>query len=66
MSFNRKINELDVNMAQRVPILGPALQLTIEDTAVTSGIDAKLRKSLLESMLVAAAAAAAKASPLGS
>jgi adenylate cyclase len=62
--LRNKVRSIDPNMALRVPLLGPAVQLVIKDNDVTGGLDAKLRKSLLESMLVDALAASANQSPL--
>jgi adenylate cyclase len=63
-ALSTKIRNLDPNMAQRVPLLGPAVQLAIKDNEVTGVLDAKLRKSLLESMLADALSASARQSPL--
>lgn len=62
--LERKIGELDARMLQRVPLLGPAVQLNIPDNDLTSGFDAKLRKSLLETMLVDQLAATVKETSL--
>ena len=62
--LQRKIGEIDRRMIQRVPLLGPVLQLTIADNELTAGFDAKLRKSLLETMLVDLITAIAKISPI--
>ncbi len=56
--------EIDQAMVQRAPLLGPALQLNIADNDLTAGFDAKLRKSLLESMLVDVIAHKAREKPL--
>ena len=45
-TLERAISLIDRNMISRVPLLGPALQLAIEDNELTAGLDAKLRKSL--------------------
>jgi class 3 adenylate cyclase/tetratricopeptide (TPR) repeat protein len=46
------LTELDASLVPRLPLLGPALGLTIEDNELTRSFDAKLRKSSLESLLV--------------
>jgi adenylate cyclase len=60
----QRIAEIDRNMIPRLPVLGPVLQLTIPDNDITAGLDAKLRKSLLEEMLVNILAATAQREPL--
>ena len=62
--LRRKLGELDAGMVQRLPLLGPAVQLAIPDNDLTKDFDAKLRKSLLETMLVSYLTAAAANSPL--
>jgi len=63
-TLRNRIGEIDANMVQRVPLLGPAFQLSIPDNDLTNGFDAKLRKSLLESMLLESLTFKANESPL--
>jgi len=51
-TLQQEIGSIDRNMLPRIPVLGPALQLPMDDTELTAGFDAKLRKSSLEGMLV--------------
>ena len=44
--------EVDTSLVPRLPLLGPALGLTLEDNELTRTFDAKLRKSSLESLLL--------------
>lgn len=62
--LRQRLGAVDENMVQRLPLLGPALQLSIKDNELTSGLDAKLRKSLLESLLVEILADKAAERPL--
>ncbi len=62
--LRRAISSIDKNMVPRIPVLGPAFQLAIDDNELTAGFDAKLRKSSLETILVDALGAKAKTAPL--
>jgi adenylate cyclase len=63
-TLQHSIANIDRNMLPRLPLLGPALQLAIEDNDLTAGFDAKLRKSSLESMLVDSLASKVREMPL--
>jgi len=62
-TLRRAVERIDSNTIQRIPVLGPAFQLAIDDNELTAGFDAKLRKSLLEGMLVDSLAVKAKDLP---
>ncbi|MCI0710910.1 MAG: tetratricopeptide repeat protein [Chloroflexi bacterium] len=56
--------EVDPAFSQRLSLLSPVLNITIPDNEMTASMDAKLRKSSLESMLVACIRHRAKQMPL--
>ncbi len=58
------LHAIDPVLAQRAPLLGAALNLPLEDDALTAGMDAKLRKASLEALLVRCVRARAAESPL--
>lgn len=47
----RQLAEVDKGLANRLPLLGPVLNLHIPDNDVTAQFDAKLRKASLEALL---------------
>ncbi len=55
---------LDPSLAPRLPLLGAVLNLPIPDNDLTASLDAKLRKSALEGLLVDALRARVTAGPL--
>lgn len=59
-----QLTALDPALARRAPLLGPALNISLPDNDLTAGLDAKLRKSSLEALLVACVRARAAEQPL--
>ncbi len=59
-----KLAAIDPGLLPRLPLLGPLLQLEIEDNDLTRSLDAKLRKNALESLLVDCLAGFAEGKPL--
>ena len=49
----RIVADLDPTLQERVPLLGPVLDLPFAETALTAGLDEKLRKESREALLVA-------------
>ena len=49
--LERQLAELDKSLVNRLPLLGPVLNLVIPDNEVTAQFDAKLRKASLEALL---------------
>jgi adenylate cyclase len=47
-----RLAEIDPKFVQRLPLLGPVLNLTLVDNDLTRSLDAKRRKNLLENLLV--------------
>lgn len=62
--LEKQLMEVDLAFSQRMPLLSPILNITIPDNEMTTSMDAKLRKSSLESMLVACIRHRAKQTPL--
>ncbi len=62
--LTEQVTTIDPSLLPRLPLLGPALQLSIPDNQLTGSFDAKLRKSLLEEMLVTLIAGFAAREPL--
>lgn len=58
------LGEIDAALLPRLPLLGPVLNLTIPDNDLTAPLDAKIRKSSLESLLVTCLQARARLQPL--
>ncbi len=58
------LNLIDPALVQRMPLLGPVLNLSIPDNDLTQKFDAKLRKTSLESLLVDCLRISAEAAPL--
>jgi class 3 adenylate cyclase/tetratricopeptide (TPR) repeat protein len=50
--LERALAEADAELLARLPLLGTALGITLEDNDLTRSFDAKLRKTSLESLLV--------------
>jgi adenylate cyclase len=46
------LGEVDDSLLPRLPLLGPLVGVAIDDNELTSGFDAKLRKTSLESLVV--------------
>ncbi len=55
---------LDASLIPRLPLLGPVLNLSLVDNDLTASLDAKLRKTALESLLVSCLQARAGVQPL--
>ncbi len=55
---------VDPSLVQRLPLLGAVVNLSIPDNDLTRSFDAKLRKTSLESLLVACLRTRAKITPL--
>jgi adenylate cyclase len=51
-SIERQLSLVDPNLVPRLPLLGPVLNLPIPDNELTRPLDAKLRKSSLDALLV--------------
>ncbi|NDJ79085.1 MAG: AAA family ATPase, partial [Chloroflexi bacterium] len=64
LRLEERLSAIDPALGRRLPLLGPVLNLTIEDNELTAGLDAKLRKSSLESLLVAYLRHRAQETPL--
>jgi predicted ATPase/class 3 adenylate cyclase len=62
--LERQLKLIDPALAQRLPLLGTALNLSIPDNDLTRSFDAKLRKASLEALLVDCLRAQAKKMPL--
>ena len=58
------LSRIDPALAQRLPLLAPVLNLSIPDNDLTSSLDAKIRKSSLESMLADCLQERARREPL--
>ena len=58
------LGDIDAALVERLPLLGPVLNLTIPDTALTETFDANLRKASLESLLVDCLRARVRLHPL--
>ena len=63
-ALQAKLSTIDPGLLPRLPLLGPLLQLEIEDNDLTRSLDAKLRKNALESLLVDCLAGFARKKPL--
>lgn len=62
--LGERLRQINRMLPSRLPLLGVLLNLEIPETAVTQSLDAKLRKTLLETMLVECLRAAARQRPL--
>jgi class 3 adenylate cyclase/tetratricopeptide (TPR) repeat protein len=62
--LERQLAAIDPRLAARTPLLGPALGLPLADTKLTAGLDAELRKSALEHLLLTCIAHFAARRPL--
>jgi adenylate cyclase len=58
------LSKIDSSLLPRLPLLGALLNLTIPDNEITEHLDAKLRKGLLEALLIDCVRAAAERQPL--
>ncbi len=63
-SLENKLRQIHRTLPSRLPLLGLLLNLEIPDNTVTLSLDAKLRKGLLEAMLVECLRAEASRQPL--
>jgi tetratricopeptide (TPR) repeat protein len=63
-AVKRKLIHIDPMLVPRLPLLGNILNLAIPDNDITAAMDAKLRKELLESMLVDCLRARAATTPM--
>ena len=50
--LERRLTLIDPALTERLPVLGPAVNLSIADNDLTAAFDVKLRKASLESLLV--------------
>jgi predicted ATPase/class 3 adenylate cyclase len=48
----QELAQIDQALVPRLPLLGPAVNLSLPDTDLTEPLEAKVRKSILEAMLV--------------
>ena len=62
--LERALAEVDAALLPRLPLLGAALGLAVEDNELTQTFDAKLRKSSLEALLLSYLALRAARQPL--
>jgi class 3 adenylate cyclase/tetratricopeptide (TPR) repeat protein len=58
------LRDVNPTLVRRLPLLGPALNLPIPDNELTASLDAKIRKSSLEAMLVVCLRAWATKEPI--
>lgn len=63
-TLQSQLARLNPNLLPRLPLLGPLLNLPLMENDLTRSLDAKLRKSSLESLLVDCLVARAHESPL--
>ena len=63
-ALERELEAIDPTLAQRVPLLGAALNLSIPDNRLTAAFDAELRKTSLEALLADCLRARAGEKPL--
>ena len=59
-----ELARIDPALVSRLPLLGPVVNLTIPDNDLTRGLDANLRKTALEALLVDCLRARARTTPL--
>ena len=62
-TIHRRLAAIDPALVPRAPLLSEVVGLSIPDTALTRGFDARLRKSSLEDLLVACLRATAAEAP---
>ena len=60
----RRLQAIDPDLALRLPLLGTLLNIDIPDNELTQSLDAKLRKTSLEALLVDCLRAEARKAPL--
>ncbi len=63
-ALERRLADVDPALVERVPLLGPVVNLTLADTELTASFDAKLRKESLEALLADCIRARAAEYPL--
>ncbi|MCC6189372.1 MAG: tetratricopeptide repeat protein [Anaerolineales bacterium] len=63
-ALHARLAEVDPRLAQRLPLLGPVLNLPLADNDLTRSLDARRRKTLVEGLLVTCLQARARQSPL--
>lgn len=63
-ALERKLAAVDKSLLPRLPLLGAVLNISIPDSELTKSLDAKLRKSSLEALLVDCLRARARTRPL--
>lgn len=51
-ALSNTLRSLDANFVQRLPLLAPALNLSIPDNALTASLEPKLRSEMLEALLL--------------
>ena len=61
--LENELNAIDPMLSQRLPLLGPALNLPLPDNNFTHSFDAKLRKASLESLLLTCLQTRAQTTP---
>lgn len=62
--LKQQLADVDPRFAERMPLLGVALNMTIPDNATTEVMDARARKSMLESILIGCLRKRAEEKPL--
>ena len=63
-ALEARLTEVDPKLLQRLPLLGPVLNLPLPDNDLTRSLDAKRRKSLLEGLLVTCVRLRARRRPI--
>jgi adenylate cyclase len=63
-TLERELSQIDAALLARLPLLGAVLNLDIPDSELTAGLDAKLRRSSLEALLITCLLARAAETPL--
>ena len=63
-ALHERLVDVDQKLVQRLPLLGPVLNLPLADNDLTRSLDAKRRKTLLEGLLVTCLRARANQVPL--
>jgi predicted ATPase/class 3 adenylate cyclase len=63
-ALQARLVAVDPQLGERLPLLGPVLNLPLEENDLTRSLDAKRRKSLLEGLLVTCVRARARQAPL--
>ena len=60
----KQLQEIDPTLVRRLPLLGALLNIEIPDSELTRSLDAKLRKTSLEALLVDCLRAKTRKTPL--